>query len=176
MAKKRWICLILGLLCLQFLPQNSEAQESATIQATATVISAITIIGNDNLRFTIVLPGIDKTVDKASVGFAGEWEINGNSGAEITLDFTLPDSIWVVDSSAGMRISFNNTDASYDDQTGGGQTAPAGILNPNGPEVANLGIGGLMFVWIGGTVHPGITQTGGDYAGDVVLTVAYTGS
>ncbi len=167
------IALILLILAIF---QPIQAQESATIQATATVISAITIIGNNNLRFETVIPGIDKIVDKSSVGFAGEWEINGNSIAEITLDFILPDSIYVIDSSAGMRINFNNTDASFDDQTGSGQTAPSGVLNPNGPSAERLGIGGIMFVWIGGTVYPNMTQTGGDYSGDVVLTVAYTGS
>ena len=75
-----------------------------------------------------------------------------------------------------MRVGFSSTDVSYDDETGSGQLLPAGTLDPNGPGVANLGAGGTMLIWIGGTVYPRLTQTGGDYSADVILTVAYTGS
>jgi hypothetical protein len=49
-------------------------------------------------------------------------------------------------------------------------------LNPNGPSTMNIGAGGLISVWIGGAVLPLVSQTHGDYAADVILTVAYTGS
>lgn len=152
------------------------AQESAIIQATATVLSALTIIGTNNLQFGTVTPGVNKSVDKATVGFAGEWSITGQDSREISLDFTLPDSLILADSTVGMRIVFSSTDASYEDGTGGGQTAPAGTINPLGPGALYLGTDGSLWVWIGGQVLPRLTQTGGDYAADVVLTVAYTGS
>lgn len=176
MHRKILYCIVLALSVGLIMPTDGVAQESATIQATATVISAITIIGTNNLRFGTVLPGVDKNVDKASIGFAGEWSITGNTLAEITLDFTLPDSLWLADSTTGMRVGFSSTDVSYDDETGGGQLLPAGTLDPNGPGVGNLGVGGTMLIWIGGTVFPRLTQTGGDYSADVILTVAYTGS
>ena len=176
MRRKFLYCIVLALAAGLIAPSDGYTQESATIQATATVISAISIIGTNNLRFGTVLPGVDKSVDKATVGFAGEWSITGNTLAEITLDFTLPDSLWLADSSTGMRVGFSSTDVSFDDETGGGQLLPAGTLDPNGPGVANLGAGGTMLIWIGGTVYPRLTQTGGDYAADVILTVAYTGS
>jgi uncharacterized membrane protein len=153
-----------------------QAQESASIQATATVIAGIVITGEHNLIFGTVLPGIDKSVDKSDVGFAGEWEIHGNNSAEITLDFILPDSLIHTDSVAYLRINFNNTDASYDDGSGGGQTNPVAEINPNGPNTLNLGVTGYMNVWIGGIVQPTISQTGGDYSADVTLSVAYTGN
>jgi hypothetical protein len=166
-------CLLLLMLLI---PAVTWAQERATIQATATVVSSLTVVGSNNLRFGSVTPGVNKSVDKATIGFAGEWEVTGTSSAELTVGFTLPDSLRTVDTVAAMRISFSSTDASYDDGTGGGQTAPAGTLNPNGPSTRRLGAGGQMNVWIGGTVHPSIAQTGGDYAADILLTVAYTGS
>jgi hypothetical protein len=75
-----------------------------------------------------------------------------------------------------MMIMFGSSDASYEDGTGGGQMAPAGTLNPNGPSVENIGVDGTITLWIGGAVWPSISQTGGDYSGDIVLTVAYTGA
>jgi len=171
------LILILFGLSLIFAPTtNISAQESASIQATATVIAGILITGEHDLIFGTVLPGVDKTVDKADVGFAGSWQIDGNNSAEITLDFILPDSLMHQDSVAFMPLLFTNTDASYDDGTGGGQTVPVAVINPNGPETLVLGAAGQMEVWIGGTVRPDLTQTGGSYASEVILTVAYTGS
>ena len=65
---------------------------------------------------------------------------------------------------------------SSDDGAGGGQLAPSGTLDPNGLGTELLGAGGQLTIWIGGTVNPRIWQTGGDYAADVMLSVAYTGN
>ena len=171
--------MVIGLAVLGMVfmtPAESWSQESATIQALATVVSTLHITGITNLNFGTVTLGINKSVNKNQTGQAGQWDITGNPTAEINLDFTLPTRLRTTDSLASMPVSFSNTDASYDDGSGGGQSAPTGVLNPNGPSTHNLGIGGLMSVWIGGTVHPSISQTAGDYAADIVLTVAYTGN
>jgi len=176
MTKRVRYSLLFSILIVLLTVQSIPAQESGIIQATATVLSALTIRGTNNLQFMTVTPGINKTVDKADVGFAGEWEITGEALVEITLDFTLPDSLILQDSTVGMPVSFSNTDASYEDGTGGGQTSPAGLLNPHALETRNIGATGYMWVWIGGTVLPRLTQTGGDYSADIVLTIALTGS
>ena len=177
MNARRMLSLPAIGLALLTVPQQVQAQESATIQALATVVSSLSITGNQNLQFGTVTPGVSKSVDKSEPGFAGEWSIVGTVGAEITLDFTLPDSLLLVgDSSNGLPIDFGPLDASFDDGSGGGQLAPSGSLDPNGLGTERLGAGGDMLVWIGGTVLPRISQTGGDYAEDVVLSVAYTGN
>ncbi len=168
--------LVLLFVCLLMISPGIQAQESGTILAIANVVSSLQVIGINNLNFGSVTPGIDKSVDKTDVGFAGEWQINGGSLAEVTIDFELPTYLVTSDSAANLLILFNGTDASYDDETGGGQTIPAGVLNPHGQSVENIGVGGTMLVWIGGEVQPTIAQTGGDYSADVVLTVAYTGN
>jgi len=175
MGNRLSCALLVCLIGWGVLTPATQAQESAIIQATATVLPTISIIGTNNLQFGSVTPGVPKSVAVTSVGFAGEWSITGTAGSEISLTFTLPDSLILIDSTVGMNITFSNTDASYEDGTGGGQTAPAGIMSPNGPGTLNLSSGGTLMVWIGGTVSPKISQTGGDYAADVVLTVAYTG-
>ncbi len=173
---KKPIIFVLALFILLIIIPDARAQEYGIIQATATVIAGITITGDHDLIFGTVLPGIDKAIDKRNIGFAGAWLISGNNSAEITLDFTLPDSLLHIDSLAFLRIGFNNTDASYDDGTGGGQAIPAVIFNPNGPSTANLSATGILDVWIGGTVQPTISQTGGNYVADITLRVAYTGN
>lgn len=176
MARMTRPIIVAGLLIFMVMGTAVQAQESGIIQATATVLSALTVRGEHNLEFTTVTPGVPKSVDATDVGFAGEWSITGPAAAEVTLEWDLPDSLVLQDSTVGLPITFSNTDASYDDGTGGGQTAPAGILNPNGVETEDIGIGGSMSIWIGGTVLPRLSQTGGNYSENVVLTVTLTGN
>lgn len=175
--KQVFASTIVALLLLLVGPPDAAAQESATIQAMATVISSLSIAGNTNLQFGTVTPGVGKAVNKNEPGFAGEWTITGTVAAELTLDFTLPDSLLLFgDSTLGMPINFVGTDASYDDGSGGGQLAPSGTIDPNGLGTERLGAGGQLTVWIGGMVSPRISQTGGDYTADVILSVTYTGN
>jgi hypothetical protein len=173
--RKNTLIIFCAFLVL-ILTSNLSAQESGTIQATATVIAGIAVIGEHDLLFGTVLPDVDKTVDKADIGFAGEWRVQGSAGSEVTVDITLPESLLHEDSVITMPINFSNTDLSYDDGTGGGQALPVAELDPRGPNTLNLGALGDMTFWIGGTVRPGLTQTGGDYAADITLTVQYTGN
>jgi hypothetical protein len=163
-------CLLIGLV------STLSAQESAMIRAVATVLPSMTIIGSNNLDFDYVLPDVRKSVEKTEIGHAGEWIITGSPRAEITLKFDLPDSLRSVHGSSAMRIGFSIADASYDDGLGAGQTAPAGVLNPYALTTRSLGWDGSMVVWLGGTVFPARTQTGGTYAGEVILTATYTGN
>ena len=177
MNARRLLGLAIATIAVLSGSAQVQAQESATIQALATVVTSLSITGNQNLQFGTVTPGISKSVDKSEPGFAGEWAIIGTVGAEITLDFDLPDSLLLVgDSANGLPIDFGPLDASFDDGSGGGQLAPSGQLDPNGLSTERLGAGGTMMVWIGGIVFPRIFQTGGDYAEDVILSVAYTGN
>jgi len=170
---KLFLCTVLATVLVV---PAAQAQERGTIQALATVISSLNVLGTNNLQFGTVTPGINKSVNKNSVGFAGEWTITGTANAEVSVDFELPVSLATPDSLAFLPVIFNNSDASYDDGTGGGQTAPVGAIDPNGPTTLNIGAGAQLMIWIGGTVIPSVSQTGGDYANDVVLIVAYTGS
>ena len=127
------------------------------------------------IDITASVDSLIESVDKTDVGFAGEWGIIGTPSAELAVNFTLPANMVTIDSSATMPLTFTSTDASYEDGTGGGQTAPAGSINPIWPSTQYIGAGGTLDVWIGGTVLPAISQTAGDYSADIILTVAYTG-
>jgi hypothetical protein len=83
--------------------------------------------------------------------------------------------MFTTDSLSGMRVDFQSTDASYA-YLANQQSAPVGSIDPNGPVVRRLPVGGEMLIWIGGTVYPRISQTGGDYAADIMISVAYTGN
>ncbi len=176
MIKHTIAVFVCALLMLAVFAPSASAQERGTIQALATVISSLNVIGTNDLQFGIVTPGVNKSVDKSTVGFAGEWTVTGTTNAEVIVDFELPDSLVTTDSLSFLTIVFTGTDGSYDDETGAGQTVPAGVIDPNGPNTLNIGAGGTLMIWIGGIVLPAVSQTGGDYASDVILLVAYTGS
>ncbi len=177
MRKGKLLQIILfAVILLMGIVPGIQAQESASISATATVLPSMSVTGDNNLIFGTVLPDVDKSVDKATSGFAGAFHIQGNNSSEITVDFVLPTDLYTSDSSSTMTIVFTDTDASYDDETGGGQSSPTGVIDPRGLATLNLGASGAMDVWLGGTVQPSITQTGGDYAADVTISITYTGN
>jgi hypothetical protein len=161
--------------CLLGTTIPTQAQESATCQALATVMSALTVTGTNDLNFGSVTPGTPTTIATTDIGSAGEFTITGAPAAEVDLDFTLPDSLRT-GGGAAMDIVFTATDAAYEDGTGGGQVTPAGILNPLITETSNIGAGGIYTLWIGGRVDPGVAQTGGSYTGTITLTVTLTGN
>ena len=148
------------------------AQEVATIQATANVITGLGLAGNNNLQFGDVTPGVDKSIDKTSLAFAGEFMVTGDPLQSVTLTFDLPAALDHATVPVTLPILFYNTDASYEDGTGGGQEFPAGEFNPAAPDPVSIGADGTLQIWIGGTVMPNVAQIGGSYAADIMLTVA----
>ena len=164
--------LLLGLMCLMASSPIVDAQESATIQAIAIVMPSLTVTGTNDLNFEEVVQGTPKYVDKSSSGFAGEWHITGTESADVNLEFTVPDSLRIPGISS-MEVRFGSTDASYDNGSGEGQSAPAGIFDPNINCTRNMGNEGNMTVWLGGTVVPEDRQANGIYSADITLTVTY---
>ncbi len=165
-----------GFLALYFgTGQTVQAQERATIQALATVVSSLSIQGTNDLQFGTVSLGVNKSVGKTDIGFAGEWTVTGTPSAELSIQFTLPTALRTSDTLSTIPISFGPTDASYG-SAAGDQSSPKGTMNPNGPVVGRIGASGQLLIWIGGTVAPAISQTGGTYSAQIMLSVAYTGN
>jgi len=150
------------------------AQPEASITATATVLSPLTISGDQNLNFGDVLPGVNSSVDKTTDAGtnAGKFSISGNPSSEINLAFTaLPSTL--SDGSNTLSISFSSTDAGHTaNSDGSSQTA----FDPSSSTTATLSTGGNLYVFLGGTVQPTHTQTAGTYTGTVTLQIYYTGN
>ena len=54
-------------------------------------------------------------------------------------------------------------------------TAATGF-DPRLPRVAQFSDNGRLYLFLGGTAHPGVGQTAGAYTATVTVTVAYTGT
>ncbi len=172
---RKLFSVILGVgLCLIAFGDSLFAQESASIQALATVVSTLSVNGTNDLQFQTVSLGVNKLVDKTDVGLAGEWTVSGQAGAEITLDFTVP--VNLTSGASNLAISFSSTDASYANDPLNDQSNPTAAIDPAVVTTTILGSGGGLMVWIGGTVNPTIGQGSGAYSGSVELTVTLTGN
>lgn len=143
-----------------------EAQTSATIQATATVLSAVTVAAGTDLVFGNVTPGVNKTVAIADAG-AGRFDVTKAASQGVTLSFTLP-----TDLSDGVN---NLPIGSW---TGGWNTSatPAGatafVPSAGGTNTAATA-GTSIVVYVGATVSPAAAQVAGNYTGDVTMSVVY---
>jgi hypothetical protein len=143
-----------------------EAQTSATIQATATVVSAVTVAAGNNLQFGNVTPGVNKTVAIADAG-AGRFDVVKAANEGVTLSFTLPTNL----TSGGNNLPIGSW-------TGGWNTSatPAGAtaFTPSAGGTNTTATAGTgIFVYVGATVSPAAAQAAGSYTGDVTMSVVY---
>jgi len=150
---------------LSFGAASLQAQ-NATIQATATVLSAITVTGTD-LAFGSVTPGVNKTIAITDAG-AGVFTVTKAAATSVALTFTLP-AILTGPAAATMPIGswtggWNNT---------ANNAAGATTFTPSAVPTTVPSGGANLWVWVGGTVSPAGAQTAGGYTGSVSMQVIY---
>jgi hypothetical protein len=151
---------------LSFGAATLEAQTSANIQATATVLSAVTVAAGNDLQFGNVTPGVNKTTAIADAG-AGRFDVTKAASQGVTLAFTLPADLTdgVNNLPIGSWTGGWNTSATPAGATG--FTPSAGGTN----TTATPGTG--IFVYVGATVSPAAAQVAGSYSGTVTMSVVY---
>jgi len=150
---------------LSFGAASVQAQ-SATIQATATVLSAITVTGTD-LAFGNVTPGVNKTIAITDAG-AGLFTVTKAAATSVALTFTLPGTL-LGPGAATMPIGswsggWNNT---------ANNAAGATTFTPSAAATTVPSGGASLWVWVGGTVSPAGAQAAGGYTGSVSMQVVY---
>jgi hypothetical protein len=139
--------------------------QSSNIQATATVLTAITVTGTD-LAFGNVTPGVNKTIAITDAG-TGKFTVTKAAASSVSLSFTLPTNL--VSGGNNLPIGtwtggFNNT---------ADVPASATTFTPSAtPTVVPSG-GASLWVYVGATVSPGAAQAAGSYAGTVTMSIAY---
>lgn len=174
------------LLILLFSAQTVQAQDVASGEAIATVLTALQVVATSPLDFQNVYQGVAKTVSKNTVQ-AGIFDISGQANADLMLYMTLPEYIATATGDDRMTIAFSSTDCDIDTALAaqpGDPTAfvdgwqgvdPHNIMNVAGADPC-LGDAGFCAIYIGGRVTPRVNQTSGAYTGDITLTVAYQGT
>lgn len=172
MRSMTWrVATVVVLVAALGAPVTAQAQNSADITAQANVLTPLTVAGQQDLDFGDVFPGVASTVTVANAS-AGRWLTTGSSGAEVQLAFTLPANL--VSGGNNLPISFGASSAGYNVANNAGA---ATTFDPAAGATTNLGVAPAeLYVWVGGTVTPAVTQPQGLYTGTINLTVNYTGN
>lgn len=149
-------------------PMLVQAQ-SASITATATVVTPLVVTGANGLNFLNVFQGVDKSVAYTDATNGGRFSITGYQNSQVALTFTLPTTL----SSGANSMPINN----YAVFTNGlNSTAGATALTVvSGTAVNSNLVTGNLFLFLGARVQPAVAQAAGTYTGSITLAAAYTG-
>lgn len=164
MTNMRSLCTTLALLTASTALQA----QSASISATATVVTPITVTGSAPLAFGNVFQGVNKTVAFGDAT-SGRFALTGNANSQVALTFTLPTTLV-----NGVNTLPINT---YDIRVNGtnSTTGTTALTVVSGTPVNSNFVSGSLFVFVGGRVQPSVSQAQGNYTGSIVLAAAYTG-
>lgn len=143
-----------------------QAQTSANINATATVLGALTVAGANDLQFGNVTPGVNKTVAIADGG-AGRFDVTKAASSGVALSFTLPANL----TSGANTLPIGSW-------TGGWNTSPspagATSFTPSASATNTTVTAGTgISVYVGATVSPAVAQAAGAYTGVVTMSAVY---
>lgn len=166
---KRTITALALVAFLAAAPHQADAQ--ASIAATATVATALSVTGGNDLNFQTVIPTYTKTV-LVTDATAGTFSLAGGSGAEVTLSFTaLPANL--AGPGGNLPITYDGVHNTVNDPAAGA-TGFVPVLGLS--ATTTLSAGGDLYVFLGGQVDAALQGTPGVYSGTVTLDAAYTGN
>lgn len=157
------------------------SQDVASGLATANVTNLLSVTATQNLAFGMVFQGVAKTVANNVTASSGIFTIGGQGGANISVYFVLPEYLSTATGDDRMVISFGVADFTYDSTNNVDPATPGGgalaNINPRSiPATTYIGGLGQAAMFLGGKVSPAVNQKAGPYTGDVLVTVAYTGT
>lgn len=159
--------LVLSLAATAAFAAPASAQISDDIDATATVLQALTVTGDASLAFGNIAPSQIKTV-AAGAAASGHFSMAGAPGSSVSFRFNaLPANLQI----AGLTLSAW-TGLHRDANTAAGATAftpTAGVAESVTMNAAD----GLYFVWVGATLTAGGVVAPGNYTQPIVLEVFY---
>ncbi|UCG63182.1 MAG: hypothetical protein JSV52_07850 [Candidatus Zixiibacteriota bacterium] len=156
-----------------------EAQEVAVGGANATVLAVLAVTSVQDLNFGNVLQGVPASADIDVIAEAGDFQVTGAASTEVALYLQLPEFLWNSTNTDRMIISFGSTDCEVDTLITATAAAKSGnetVEDPYNITAVTLGGGGGAHLFLAGSVYPAVDQAVGAYAGDIVLTAAYTGN
>ncbi|MFA7361387.1 MAG: DUF4402 domain-containing protein [Candidatus Kapaibacterium sp.] len=158
------IVLFITITCV-----NAYAQVTASISATATVLTGISVTNKSDLNFgNDIVPGILRTIDKTNAN-SGRFTLIGAPNKQISISFVTPSQL--INGANTMPITFTSTDAGY--QVPGGSVIS---FNPVVVSNASFNSQGTMTVYLGGKVTPSSNQESGLYTASITVNLEYTGN
>lgn len=118
-----------------------------------------------------MMAGLPTTVSPSATT-AGQFEVRGAKNLEVQVIMTLPANL-MLPTGETMPVTFGAADGLASNNS---NPRSATAFDPRSPLLWRLPNNGRLFLFLGGTVQPAVTQRSGDYSGTITLTVAYTGN
>lgn len=163
----RKVTTLAGLALVASLAGRAEAQtQTATINASATVMQPINVVGAVNLAFGGVFPGVAKSIAVSAAG-AGRFDVTGQPSAPVFVSFVLPANLTSGANTLPIGTWTGHTNTVNNPTTGSNFTPSAALAN------ATFSGTGQLFVFVGATVTPALNQAAGVYNGTIQITVTY---
>jgi hypothetical protein len=132
----------------------------------------LNVIGRQSLTFGTMWSGQPAEVSRMDPLRSGQIELRGMRETDVQVTYSLPAAM-VGPGGAQLPLSFGATDGGVGDT---GAIMAASAFDPRVPRVARFGGNGRLYLFLGGTAHPGAGQTAGAYTATITVTVAYTGT
>ena len=132
---------------------------------------SLSAAGVQDLSFGAVFAGINSRVRRSDRVRSGRMVLMGARRAEVVIQFTLPRNLRSPGGTR-LRLRFRRNDGGYSRRPG--RTGRA--FDPRNPLVARLSRSGELYLALGGTVRPQVSQAPGLYRATVTLTLSYTGN
>ncbi len=157
------------------------AQGTTNAQATARVLTALSVTASNDLVFGNVLQGVPKRIGTNVDDSTAQFSITGQASATISMVLTLPTYLSRTAGGEQMMLVFESDQVVVDTNATSPSTVTAGDgwlgQNPYSlPSNAVVGAGGQTNVYLGGKVIPSPNQIPGTYEANIILSVAYLGT
>jgi hypothetical protein len=141
-------------------------QNNASATVTATVQQPITVTKNSDLSFGNVFAGLDKSI-AVTAGGAAKFTVAGQATTPVNLTFTIPATI--TSGANNLALASWTGHLATTDVTSGGTT-----FTPSASATsATLSGSGALYVYVGATAQPTVSQAAGSYSGSMTMTVVY---
>jgi len=148
--------------------------QTASINATARVLSPAVVSGVEDLRFGDVIDGTQKTIP-ATNSNSGRFTIQGATNANVDISFTLPATLA---GPGGSTLAVDNWTGEHGNNAARGAGAAFTPLNGGTSLNTDLGAtsGDVYNVYVGARVTSAGGENPGAYTGQIDMTVSYTGN
>lgn len=144
--------------------------QSATIDAQATILQALSVDAVENLEFGNLAAGDSEEILPNDAG-AGLFEVQGQTSAEISATFAFPANL---EEDGGPGTIPLTIETSYGINSSTNDASAGSGFDPTTPTTFTLdGTTGLLFLFIGGQIVSDVSDTPGLYTAEITLTVEY---
>jgi hypothetical protein len=151
---------------------SARAQDATNVIGPTHHPKPFVAIAHRDLTFGEVLAGVPASIPSTDPRRAALFEVQGDAEGAVRIEFLLPPAL-LSSSGAELALTFQPGDGQADFSRGRFRGVR---FDPRSPLIASLGPNGKLYVKLGGTVLPTISQPGGVYAATISITVFNLGT